>query len=250
MKKEHYAQLAWLCALAFTLSNPAAQAQLISNGNFESGLSGWTTLDQLGSDGSFLLQTGSSSPVNGIPVAPPPAGSFAVMTDAQGPGSHVLYQDIFIPVGLTSGTLSFSLFLNNAAEEFFVPSELQTLDFSTPALNQQARVDIITTSADPFSIAAGDVIQNLYQTLPGDPPISGYEALSFDVSTLLTAHQGETLRLRFAAVDNVNIFNVGVDDVSIGQRVQVPDVTGLALIFPMGAMLACHFLRKRSWRGH
>ncbi len=41
---------------------------VIVNGGFESGLAGWTRVDQAGSDGSFGLQTGSTSPVNNFPV--------------------------------------------------------------------------------------------------------------------------------------------------------------------------------------
>src|SRR5688572_13540257 len=69
-----------------------AQADLISNGGFESGFSDWTRVDQVGSDGTFHLQSGTASPVNGDAVPAPPGGSTAAMTDAQGPGAHVLYQ--------------------------------------------------------------------------------------------------------------------------------------------------------------
>src|SRR3712207_425059 len=98
------------------LCGPADCANLVQNGSFESGLSGWTVANQLGSDGSFFAQTGSASPVNANPVAPPPDGLSAAMTDAQAGGSHVLFQDITIPTGLASGTVSFSLYLNNMAD--------------------------------------------------------------------------------------------------------------------------------------
>ena len=67
-------------------------AQVITtNGGFEAGFTGWTRADQLGSAGTFALQSGASSPVNGNPVPMPPGGVQAAMTDAQGPGSHVLF---------------------------------------------------------------------------------------------------------------------------------------------------------------
>jgi hypothetical protein len=73
--------------------SPGLRAQ-IANGGFEAGLGGWTSADQVGSDGTFFWQIGTASPVNGDPVPAPPGGLYAAMTDAQGPGSHVLYQNI------------------------------------------------------------------------------------------------------------------------------------------------------------
>ena len=132
---------ALVCALA-----GKAHAVSINNGGFEAGFSSWTRVDQVGSDGSFLLQSGSVSPVNGFSVAPPPQGATAAMTDQQGPGSHVLYQDFLVDAISGPRFLKFSLLLNSGAD-FVTPA---SLDFATPALNQQARVDILTTSADPL----------------------------------------------------------------------------------------------------
>src|SRR3954466_7364699 len=92
-----------VCALALR-----AQAASINNGGFESGFSGWTRADQLGSEGQFALQTGTVSPVNAFTVAAPPQGTPAAMTDAFGPGSHVLYQDFLVPSLVPGATIGFS----------------------------------------------------------------------------------------------------------------------------------------------
>jgi hypothetical protein len=224
------------------------QAQIIANGGFEAGLAGWTTLDIVGSDGTFFVQSGAASPVNGLPVAPPPEGLQAAMTDAGGPGSHVLYQDFVVPVGASNGTVGFSLFINNTADRFASPA---TLDFAATNpqgvqnLNQQARVDILTTTADPFSIAAADVLQNLFQTNPGDPLVSGYNSYLIDVGALFQAHQGETLRLRFAETDNLAIFNFGVDRVSVVPEPSSLLTTGF-LLLTGGALLGRLRSRRRS----
>src|SRR6266446_7085481 len=110
---------------------------VIANGGFESGLTSWTRVDQLGSEGTFFSQSGTLSPVNGNPVPAPPEGTMAAMTDAQGPGSHVLYQDLVATAD--AAALRFALFIGNRASLFATPA---SLDFSTPTLNQQARVDI------------------------------------------------------------------------------------------------------------
>ena len=159
-----------------------SQAGLISNGGFEAGLTGWTTADQTGSDGTFSVQKGTLSPVNGFSVPAPPEGSIAAMTDSEGPGIHVLYQDFVVPFGAGGASIAFSLFLNNVAGNFYNPGHL---DFSSPALNQQARVDIMSTAVDPFSAT---VLQNLFQTNPGDPLVSGYNSFLFDITALLQAH--------------------------------------------------------------
>lgn len=221
-------------------SGSVGRADVITNPGFEAGFTGWTRVDQLGSEGTFFLQSGTTSPVNGDPVPAPPGGQFAAMTDAQGPGSHVLYQDFVVPVtGGQPARLSFALFIGNRADRFAAPNHL---DFSTPALNQQARVDILRPGADPFSVAAGDVLQNLFQTRPGDPLISGYNMISADVTALFAANAGQTLRLRFAETDNLNIFQFGVDNVAL----EIIPEPSMALLFGLGALAGLARLRRRG----
>ncbi len=213
--------------LVFALSSPAV-AGLITNGGFESGFSSWTRSDQLGSDGTFALQTGTTSPVNGTAVPAPPGGATAAMTDAQGPGSHVMTQTFTLAAPVLSAMLAFDLFIGNRAGMFVSPS---SLDFSTPALNQQARVDILVAGASPFSVAPADVLMNVFQTNPGDPAVSGYTHHSVNLTTFLNAHVGTPLTLRFAETDNVLTFQLGVDNVDI-------DVSAAAVPEPSSALLA------------
>ncbi len=233
---------ALLCLAAAPLAHAVPA---ILNGGFESGFTSWTTADQLGSEGTFFIQSGTSSPLNLDPVPAPPGGTNAAMTDAFGPGAHVLYQDFVVTPG--AATLRFDLFIGNRATDFFTPSV--GLDFSTPALNQQARVDILLATATPFSVAAADVLLTLYQTNPGDPLISGYSTHTADVSALFAAHVGETLRLRFAETDNVFIFQLGVDNVSI-EPAAIPEPAS-TLLFGLGiaGLLAGRFgIRPRRTR--
>ena len=232
--------------LALVLVSSAAQADvLITNGGFESGFAGWAREDRLGSEGTFFLQSGTASPVNLIPVPAPPGGLNAAMTDAQGPGSHVLYQDFVVPTGLIdSGRLRFDLFVGNRATDFVTPNPA-TLEFSTPALNQQVRVDILRAGTDPFSVAPSDVLLTLFQTGPGNPLVSGYNTTDVDLTALLNANAGNTLRLRFAEVDNVNIFQLGVDNVGVNAVLVVPEPGSLALF---GLTTASYFGWRRRRR--
>jgi hypothetical protein len=88
----------------------------------------------------------------------------------------------------------------------------------------------MTTAQDPLSVAGGDVLLNLFQTNPGDPLESGYTPYQVDVTQILQAYAGQTLRIRFAEVDNVAPFNFGVDDVDMVISNPVPEPSSLILV--------------------
>ena len=231
MTSRRIRQVMWssVAALALTGGGQATAAPLVVNGGFEAGLAGWTRVDAPGSDGMFLIQTGTSSPLSGQTVPAPPEGVRAAMSDAQGPGAHVLYQDVLVPTSIGTALLEFDLFVGNRAIAFFTPSPA-TLDF-TPALNQQARVDILRAGTNPFSVLPSDVLQNVFQTNPGNPLVSGYSTFTIDLTALLMASAGQTLRLRFAEVDNVAAFQLGVDQVSLEtDATAIPEPTTILLL--------------------
>lgn len=229
------------------VSVPEAQAApLIVNGGFESGFTGWSRVDQVGGDGTLSIQSGTSSPSNGDVVPAPTKGANAAMSDAQGPGAHVLYQDFTAVAGVTF--LSFDLFIGNRG---FIPdfASPDTLDFSIAGFNQQVRVDIIDVLADPFSVGVGDVLQSIYQSQSGDPLISGYTNISADIAALMLAHSGQTLRLRFAETDNLGPLQMGVDDIQSGSGSgnPVPEPSSALLV---GAGLALMASRRTRGPGH
>ena len=231
-------RLVIVAVMTLAVAAPARATSFVLNGGFEAGFAGWTRANQLGSEGSFFLQSGTSSPVVADLVPAPPGGVFAAMSDAEGPGSHVLYQD-FVAAAETA-SLQFDLFIGNRANLFATPA---SLDFSTPTLNQQARVDILRAGADPFSVAPADILMNVFQTHVGDPLVSGYTTIAVDFSALLASNAGQTLRLRFAEVDNLFTFQLGVDNVSLeGRAAAVPEPASLILL---GTGLAA-LVRRRS----
>jgi len=89
-------------------------------------------------------------------------------------------------------------------------------------------------------VAGADVFQNLFQTAVGSPLVTGYNAFNLDITAALAAHAGQTVRLRFAETDNVNIFNFGVDGVSVSV---VPAPAGAVVALP----LAFLGVRRRRW---
>jgi hypothetical protein len=183
--------------------------------------------------------------LNGFAVPPPPQGLTAAMFDQVGPSGSVLFQDFVVPHGVSAATLSFRLYVFNQALDFAVPNPA-TLDF-TGAPNQQVRVDLLTAASNPFSVAGGDVLRNVFQTNPGDPgQYDNYQLLTFDVTDLLAQSGGQTLRLRFAATDNQYYLTVGVDDVSLDVRTPEPASLTLLGIGAAGVIATCRGRRRLS----
>ena len=64
------------------------------------------------------------------------------------------------------------------------------------------------------SVAPADVLLNVFQTQTGDPTTLAPTQLTAD----LTPFAGQTVRLRFAEVDNNGVLNASTDDVRISIR--------------------------------
>ncbi|MCH7519373.1 MAG: hypothetical protein IH964_10165 [Candidatus Dadabacteria bacterium] len=172
--------LTLLFAFVFAGFNSNAQ-ELVTNGGFETGnFTGWT-LEELTSDGVWLVYTGT----DGFSILAPPVGNFAAVTAQGSPDSNILYQDIQIPERATV-TCSAIVYYENRSPLFIIGDGL-TLNVD----NQQYRVDIMDPNAPSFDTGAG-VLLNLFQTLPGDPNSLGYTTLNFDLSPFA----GSTVRIR------------------------------------------------------
>jgi hypothetical protein len=222
-----------MIALAFlALGGVSVHAlDLIVNGSFESGnLEGWTIANQDGSNGNWFTQSGELSPLSGTFVPGPPKGLFAAMTDQTGPGTHVLYQDIVIPGDVggppTSYGLAFDYYLGNRANSFSSPDSLN-FDVSP---NQQVRVDLLRSGANPLSVASDDVLVNVLRTLSSDPPSNVYNAINFSISVdATTLSPGQTVRLRFAQVNNQGPFQFGLDNVQFFSTA-IPEPASITLV--------------------
>ena len=214
------------------LPQPGGAGGLPPNGGFEAGdLSGWTVRNQPGGLGDWFVYAGRTSPLsctfldlpaegaNAATTEPcgqfrpgaglakaPPARSAPCIEAADGPGAHVLFRDLELAPGMAH-RLEFSAHYQNQAGMFASPS---TLDFRARP-NQQYRVDVLHASADPFSLEPADVLATPFQTQPGDPPFLAATTISVD----LTPFAGTTVRLRFAEVDNLSMFQAGVDAVRV-----------------------------------
>ncbi len=214
----------------------AAQFNLVTNGSFETGdLTGWTEVNS--GDGQFSVESGTVTPSSGGPIPAPPDGTFASVSDQGGAGSHILYQDVSIP---THGdiTLSLLLYYNNRANVWV---DNGTLSESGGA-NQQLRVDIMDPSAAVDDVGTG-VLMNIIKPSGSDPFTFGYNTLSAD----LNQFAGQTIRLRFAEVDNQLFLNMAIDDVRISQFIGIPVDQPLALLLLiLGIMILATIGIRRS----
>ncbi|RTL43862.1 MAG: PEP-CTERM sorting domain-containing protein [Burkholderiales bacterium] len=222
----------------FSAAASAAPTQLISNGDFSAGLSGWTVVNQANGSGDWYLSTvGSNTPVSSHSTSGTGGSGNYAVTDQTGPGSHVLFQNFTVGAGASSVIASFSMFANDWSN--VGPINAGNLNFS-PARNQHARVDILKSSANAFSVSASDIIATLIAPMvdQGNDP-HDFLSYSFDITSAVAA--GGSFMLRFAEVDNQSYFNVGIDNVSVLANT-VPEPMSLALVG--GALLGLAAARR------
>ena len=218
MRTFHPLYVVYTLLFVFALTGLKANAQiLMKNGSFETGdFTGWTVVQEPGGSGNWFVYSGNATTVNADPILPPPDGTFAAVTEGD-PGSQVLFQDIDIPAGNTV-TCSVIVYYENRAGVFINAPDLSYLTIP----DQQARIDIMDPNAPDFDIGAG-VLENLFQTNPGDPNSLGYTTINFD----LTDFAGTTVRFRVAEVDNEDVFNFSIDDATC-EAISVANVPTLS----------------------
>ncbi|QDU49638.1 PKD domain-containing protein [Gimesia panareensis] len=167
---------------------------LIENGDFETGnFTGWA-ITNTGS-GSWYINNGSFDPPGPGTPLPPISGSFDAVSYPGGPGMHLLSENIIIPENITAATLSWSDRIRNYSSTFNDP-------------NQEWRVQVQDT--------AGNLIQEVFSTNPGDPLQQiGPNHRSFDLTPLFQLLEGQSIRISFELEANQYFFNTTLDDVSL-----------------------------------
>lgn len=222
-------------------TNVHAQLELFENGSFETGdFTGWTVVQELGSgSGDWFVYSGTTPPMSAFTILPPPDGLFAAVTNQGEGSSKVLFQDIEVPsVGVTCSVI---VYYENRAGSFINGPDLSFIG----STNQQARIDIMDPSAGDFDVGAG-VLLNVFQTFPGDPLSLGYTTIDFDLSQFA----GTTVRFRAAEVDNQDVFNFAIDDVTCVALVSenIPTLGEWGMIAMVGALGLAGLLFARRRR--
>jgi hypothetical protein len=208
------------------LAPAGAKAATVVNGGFESGtLQGWQVY-QATHFGDWFAYSGTVTPIGAKrkkqeervePVQAPPQGSYAAVTDAITDDTLVLYQDVALEPG--RGHQLDLLAYYDSYKPIAVPTP-DTLSVADEALrlpngkfqeNQQFRIDVIRPDAPLESLDPADVLRTVFRTKLGDPPTMGPKRLSASLS----AFAGQTVRIRIANAVTEEVFNAGVDAVSI-----------------------------------
>ncbi len=134
----------------------------------------------------------------------PPQGRFAAVTDMCTAGSRLLYRDLELD---GPRVLRFTIVYRSAAPSF---AASPTLNHLPPYRNHQLRVDVMDPDSPVLSVAGGHVLSTVFRTERGDSPRLT-QTIGFDLSRWA----GQTVRLRFAEVDNDAPLRVVVDDVRL-----------------------------------
>lgn len=213
--------------LVAMLAPSSAEAEKVVNGDFESGtLSGWSVY-QANPFGNWFAYRGTETPIGAnrkkqeqgrnVPVQAPPQGTWAAVTDEIEPDSLILYQDVALEPGLDYQLSLFAYY--DSYKPIAIPTP-DTLSVADEALqlpngefqeNQQFRIDVMRPGAPLESLNPADILRTVFATKPGDRPTMLPRKLTANIS----AFAGQTVRLRIANTVTEEVFNAGVDAVSI-----------------------------------
>jgi uncharacterized repeat protein (TIGR01451 family) len=162
--------------------------ELIVNGNFENGtVNNWVLVP--GVSGHFIANNGLFDPPSPDGPLPPFAGSYSALCYQTGPGLMSMYQDVSIPAGVSTATLSWAHRVRNFYSVF------STL--------QQFRVEIRNTNDTVLAVA--------FTTNPGDPLLGDWVQRTFDMK----AYAGQKVRIAFWVNPGGYYLDVHVDSVSL-----------------------------------
>jgi hypothetical protein len=207
-----------VAALVAAAAPDGAPAATVVNGGFESGtLNGWH-VHRVTEAGNWFAYEGTAAPIGSKrstpadPVQAPPQGDHAAVSDEANPDTLILYQDIALEAGYNHQLSLLAYY--NSYKPVAVPTP-DTLSVDEGILagekNQQYRIDVMNPDAPLESVDPANILRTLFVTKPGAPQQMSPTKLTAN----LNAFAGQTVRLRIANAVHEEVFNAGVDAVSI-----------------------------------
>jgi hypothetical protein len=209
------------------LAPGSAEAAKVINGDFESGdLNGWSVY-QANPFGDWFAYQGTETPIGAnrkkqsqgrdVPVQPPPQGTYAAITDEIEPDTLILYQDVALEpahdyqLSLVAYYDSYKPIAIPTPNTLSIAGEALQLPNGNFQENQQFRIDVMRPEAPLESLDPADILRTVFATRLGDRATMAPRTLT----TNLSAFAGQTVRLRVANAVTEEVFNAGVDAVSI-----------------------------------
>jgi hypothetical protein len=206
-------------AVALFAAPGGAGAATIVNGDFESGtLAGWQ-VHRVTTAGDWFAYQGTDAPIGrkrkpvpADPVQAPPQGAHAAISDQANPDTLILYQDVALEPGRRHQLSLFAYYDSYKPIAVPTPNTLSVDDASLDGQkNQQYRIDVMRPDAPLESVDPADILRTVFATRPGDPQTLAPTRLTAGLGDFA----GQTVRLRIATAVHEEVFNAGVDDVSI-----------------------------------
>lgn len=202
-----------------------AQAQnVIVNGGFEAGWTGWgQAAFGPGTSGNFIQGASGAAPQSNFAVQTPYAGNAYALSDQTGSSYQGWWQGFSFGGYTNSATLSYAGFLNS----YFRFNDCGGSGLSNIGCNQYADVAIVR-GTNPFTSNGSDIVfQSFFGA--GTAANNPWTLVSQDVTAALNAAGAGNYTLRFAQVQCCSFQQAGVDDVSLNIST-VPEPASVALL--------------------
>jgi hypothetical protein len=173
------------------------------NGGFEAGFESWKVASS--GAGDWFVEHQGPLPLSNKKWRGPTEHELAAVSDQANDASGVLYR--FIKVGSKNIRLTLSLYYTNYAAGFCTPS---TLDETIGDCNQQFRVEILRSTASPWSVSGKDVLKGVFKTKGGFANAADPKDYVANLTGL-----GDKVMLRIAWAANDGVLNATVDNVRV-----------------------------------
>ena len=189
MKTNSFRLLASAAALILLATGRAHSAELLVNGGFELGLTGWqTAFNPNGLNTRHVTASSSTRTPENYSLPGPQSGSFYALFDPTGSSAEALYQDFTAPVG-GPGALTLSMFIRNQGGIGYL-NTAPNFSIASGDHNQLVRIDVMNPGSSIFSTPARGHLRELLSVAARRSAAHGLHDLQFQHGAGLRSASG------------------------------------------------------------